>query len=231
MGEGHLYSCFEVVAVVCFVYQSFAARVSLVGQVDSELGNKTLTSHDKQDNLNATDCHTSNTGPYLAAPRGQSKVLHCVQSLDYVGCPELALWAPGQLRTPFAADTPQITFSVKYPCVVRSLNITAHIATFAAAAATPPCPSFCVAGLNKYSSHITQPKSQGASQAMLYATGEQQQQQYELRKQGTHGSNSNVLRCGLHRNSVGQDNSLLQGVGNVNSSSVQQQLEAVGGLH
>eukprot|EP00878_Enallax_costatus_P022866 GHUV01024299.1.p2 GENE.GHUV01024299.1~~GHUV01024299.1.p2 ORF type:complete len:115 (+),score=23.16 GHUV01024299.1:155-499(+) len=27
------------------------------------------------------------------------------------------------------------------------------------------------AGLNKYSSHITQPKSQGASQAMLYATG------------------------------------------------------------
>ena len=25
--------------------------------------------------------------------------------------------------------------------------------------------------LNKYSSHITQPKSQGASQAMLYATG------------------------------------------------------------
>lgn len=26
-------------------------------------------------------------------------------------------------------------------------------------------------GLNKYSSHITQPKSQGASQAMLYATG------------------------------------------------------------
>lgn len=29
-----------------------------------------------------------------------------------------------------------------------------------------------VAGLNKYSSRITQPKSQGASQAMLYATGE-----------------------------------------------------------
>jgi hypothetical protein len=28
-----------------------------------------------------------------------------------------------------------------------------------------------VAGLNKYSSQITQPKSQGASQAMLYATG------------------------------------------------------------
>jgi dihydroxy-acid dehydratase len=27
------------------------------------------------------------------------------------------------------------------------------------------------AGLNKYSSRITQPKSQGASQAMLYATG------------------------------------------------------------
>jgi dihydroxy-acid dehydratase len=27
------------------------------------------------------------------------------------------------------------------------------------------------AGLNKYSSNITQPKSQGASQAMLYATG------------------------------------------------------------
>lgn len=27
------------------------------------------------------------------------------------------------------------------------------------------------AGLNKTSSHITQPKSQGASQAMLYATG------------------------------------------------------------
>lgn len=26
-------------------------------------------------------------------------------------------------------------------------------------------------GLNKYSSRITQPKSQGASQAMLYATG------------------------------------------------------------
>lgn len=26
-------------------------------------------------------------------------------------------------------------------------------------------------GLNKYSSHVTQPKSQGASQAMLYATG------------------------------------------------------------
>ena len=26
-------------------------------------------------------------------------------------------------------------------------------------------------GLNKYSGHITQPKSQGASQAMLYATG------------------------------------------------------------
>ena len=25
--------------------------------------------------------------------------------------------------------------------------------------------------LNKYSSHITQPKSQGASQAMLYGTG------------------------------------------------------------
>ena len=25
--------------------------------------------------------------------------------------------------------------------------------------------------LNKYSSHVTQPKSQGASQAMLYATG------------------------------------------------------------
>ena len=25
--------------------------------------------------------------------------------------------------------------------------------------------------LNKYSSHITQPKAQGASQAMLYATG------------------------------------------------------------
>lgn len=32
----------------------------------------------------------------------------------------------------------------------------------------------CVAasGLNKYSGKITQPKSQGASQAMLYATGE-----------------------------------------------------------
>jgi hypothetical protein len=28
-----------------------------------------------------------------------------------------------------------------------------------------------LAGLNKWSSHITQPKSQGASQAMLYATG------------------------------------------------------------
>lgn len=27
------------------------------------------------------------------------------------------------------------------------------------------------AGLNKYSSRITQPKTQGASQAMLYATG------------------------------------------------------------
>ena len=27
------------------------------------------------------------------------------------------------------------------------------------------------AGLNKYSGKITQPKSQGASQAMLYATG------------------------------------------------------------
>lgn len=27
------------------------------------------------------------------------------------------------------------------------------------------------AGLNKFSGHITQPKSQGASQAMLYATG------------------------------------------------------------
>lgn len=27
------------------------------------------------------------------------------------------------------------------------------------------------AGLNKYSARITQPKSQGASQAMLYATG------------------------------------------------------------
>ena len=25
--------------------------------------------------------------------------------------------------------------------------------------------------LNKYSAHITQPRSQGASQAMLYATG------------------------------------------------------------
>lgn len=33
------------------------------------------------------------------------------------------------------------------------------------------------AGLNKYSSRITQPKSQGASQAMLYATGGWQQQQ------------------------------------------------------
>lgn len=29
----------------------------------------------------------------------------------------------------------------------------------------------CPPGLNKYSSKITQPKSQGASQAMLYATG------------------------------------------------------------
>jgi dihydroxy-acid dehydratase len=32
-------------------------------------------------------------------------------------------------------------------------------------------PPRCHAGLNKYSSRITQPKSQGASQAMLYATG------------------------------------------------------------
>lgn len=32
---------------------------------------------------------------------------------------------------------------------------------------TPDVPS----GLNKYSSRITQPKSQGASQAMLYGTG------------------------------------------------------------
>lgn len=32
---------------------------------------------------------------------------------------------------------------------------------------TPDVP----AGLNKYSSRITQPKSQGASQAMLYGTG------------------------------------------------------------
>lgn len=39
-----------------------------------------------------------------------------------------------------------------------------------------PCvyyaPAPPTAGLNKYSSRITQPKSQGASQAMLYATGE-----------------------------------------------------------
>lgn len=35
-------------------------------------------------------------------------------------------------------------------------------------------PFYFFSGLNKYSSHITQPKSQGASQAMLYATGEQQ---------------------------------------------------------
>jgi dihydroxy-acid dehydratase len=34
-------------------------------------------------------------------------------------------------------------------------------------AVKPGCPP----GLNKYSSKITQPKSQGASQAMLYATG------------------------------------------------------------
>lgn len=29
----------------------------------------------------------------------------------------------------------------------------------------------CFAGLNKFSARITQPKAQGASQAMLYATG------------------------------------------------------------
>ena len=34
-------------------------------------------------------------------------------------------------------------------------------------ASSDPVPS----NLNKYSRHITQPKSQGASQAMLYATG------------------------------------------------------------
>ena len=47
-------------------------------------------------------------------------------------------------------------------------------ATDAAPTAAPPRHSVkpgCPPGLNKYSSKITQPKSQGASQAMLYATG------------------------------------------------------------
>ncbi|EFJ41260.1 hypothetical protein VOLCADRAFT_77661 [Volvox carteri f. nagariensis] len=49
----------------------------------------------------------------------------------------------------------------------RLIKIAAVAAPEKPAAAAPVIP----AGLNKYSSRITQPKSQGASQAMLYATG------------------------------------------------------------
>lgn len=48
------------------------------------------------------------------------------------------------------------------------------VSTSAAATEAAPRHSVkpgCPPGLNKYSSKITQPKSQGASQAMLYATG------------------------------------------------------------
>ncbi|GLC45185.1 hypothetical protein PLESTB_000426600 [Pleodorina starrii] len=49
----------------------------------------------------------------------------------------------------------------------RMVKISAAAASEKASSAAPAVP----AGLNKYSSRITQPKSQGASQAMLYATG------------------------------------------------------------
>lgn len=39
------------------------------------------------------------------------------------------------------------------------------------AVAAPEAPENAVKQLNKYSSVVTQPKKQGASQAMLYATG------------------------------------------------------------
>ncbi len=46
-----------------------------------------------------------------------------------------------------------------------------HAATHATPVPALPSPLPYITGLNKYSARITQPKSQGASQAMLYATG------------------------------------------------------------
>lgn len=44
----------------------------------------------------------------------------------------------------------------------------------------PPVPQ----GLNKYSARITQPKSQGASQAMLYATGLKEEDMHRPQARG-----------------------------------------------
>ena len=53
-----------------------------------------------------------------------------------------------------------------------STTSSAHVdATIASGQDAPTDKSSNSKGLNKFSSRITQPKSQGASQAMLYATG------------------------------------------------------------
>jgi hypothetical protein len=52
-----------------------------------------------------------------------------------------------------------------------------------------------IAGLNKYSSHITQPKSQGASQAMLYATGRHYTTAVQVLLHWTSVVSNNIYQC------------------------------------
>ena len=84
----------------------------------------------------------------------------------------------GRSAIPQVASTSQVV-----PCVQRSFRTCRHqrLSGARAAIATPdpvleeqkmPSPTEEMPpNLNKYSKRITQPKSQGASQAMLYATG------------------------------------------------------------
>jgi len=70
------------------------------------------------------------------------------------------------MQTPFKHDIGRVA-----PVTLRSRNVRvtaiADVLEKGTSGAKPDVPS----GLNKYSSRITQPKSQGASQAMLFGTG------------------------------------------------------------
>eukprot|EP01024_Parvocaulis_polyphysoides_P040185 TRINITY_DN36518_c0_g1_i3.p1 TRINITY_DN36518_c0_g1~~TRINITY_DN36518_c0_g1_i3.p1 ORF type:complete len:641 (-),score=88.84 TRINITY_DN36518_c0_g1_i3:608-2410(-) len=62
---------------------------------------------------------------------------------------------------------------VRTPQQIKHINIGRQLPTAVKAVLTPEAPTENKKDvkLNKYSSHVTQPKQQGASQAMLYATG------------------------------------------------------------
>src|SRR5438552_2987781 len=70
------------------------------------------------------------------------------------------------MRTPVRRSAPSGRRRLTTPAKIPPLQRTAMTTLRRPPLTTPPA-----AGLNKYSARVTQPKSQGASQAMLYGTG------------------------------------------------------------